>query len=110
MNDNTPCLSNMEKNDQQHGGQGLPAPVCSASTERENRVIQQSLASERFRATPQWIDASMWLPKGTHEVLATDLEGWFIACYQDGEWTDMEDVPFDSEITHWMELPEIPEG
>lgn len=29
MNDNTFCLSNMEENDQQHSGQGLPAPVCS---------------------------------------------------------------------------------
>jgi hypothetical protein len=29
MNDKTPCLSNMEKNDQQHGGQDLPAPICS---------------------------------------------------------------------------------
>lgn len=29
MNHNTLCLSNMEKNDQQHSGQGLPAPICS---------------------------------------------------------------------------------
>lgn len=32
MNNNTLCLSNMEENERQHGGQGLPAPVCSPAS------------------------------------------------------------------------------
>lgn len=34
MNDKTSCLSDMEKNDQQHSGQDLPALVCSPAVER----------------------------------------------------------------------------
>lgn len=91
------------------GAGSSPSPCC-ASSERVNRVMEQALASERFRATPQWIDATKWLPQGPHEVLATDGEGWFIACLQGSEWWLHElDEPCDSEVTHWMELPEIPE-
>lgn len=39
MNDNTPCLSNMEKNERQHSGQGLPAPVCWAGSDLETLPI-----------------------------------------------------------------------
>jgi len=58
-----------------------------------------------------WIDAAKWLPRGPHEVLATDGEGWFIACYYGpGQWWLHElDEPCDCEVTHWMELPELPE-
>jgi hypothetical protein len=77
---------------------------------RTNRVMEQALASERFRATPQWVDASKWLPQGPHEVLATDMEGRFLACLQGSEWwCPILDEPIDSVVTHWMELPELPE-
>lgn len=90
-------------------------PVCGQTTElekvrRANQVMEQALAGERYRATPQWIDARKWLPQGPHEVLATDGEAWFIASLQGLEWWLHElDEPCDSEVTHWMELPEIPE-
>jgi hypothetical protein len=62
------------------------------------------------RGTPLWIDAAKWLPQGPHEVLATDGEGWFIAYLCESEWWLHElDEPCDSQITHWMELPELPE-
>lgn len=95
---------------QEAAGAGSSPSSCSGSSAQVNRVMEQALASERFRATPQWIDASKWLPQGPHEVLATDGEGWFIACLQGSEWWLHElDEPCDSEVTHWMELPEIPE-
>lgn len=68
----------------------------------------QSLRKQVLAAS--WVDASKFLPMGPHEVLATDGEGWFIACLQGSEWWLHElDEPCDSEITHWMELPELPE-
>lgn len=57
-----------------------------------------------------WIDAEKFLPMGPHEVLATDGEAWFVACLQGSEWWLHEiDEPCDSQVTHWMELPELPE-
>ena len=86
---------------------GRPSTPCSASLDR---VMQQARASEKFRNAPLWVDAEKWLPMGPHEVLATDGEGWFIACRQGSEWWLHElDEPCDSEVTHWMELPAIPE-
>jgi hypothetical protein len=77
---------------------------------QENRVMAQALASERFRATPQWVDASKWLPMDPHCVLATDLECHFIATFDGTEWSNAWlDEPIDSVVTHWMELPGIPD-
>jgi len=90
-------------------------PICGQTTDlekvrRSNNVMEQALAGERYRATPQWVDASKWLPQGPHEVLATDGEGSFIAfCNGEKWWLHELDEPCDSEVTHWMELPEIPE-
>lgn len=62
MNDNTTCLSNMEKNDQQHGGQGLPAPVCSAVVDirdwrdfRISRGLTQEAAAEEIGFSRSYI-------------------------------------------------------
>jgi hypothetical protein len=47
-------------------------------------------------------------------VLATDGEAHFVACWE-GEsggdyWVDCSNFDeIDSHITHWMELPEVPE-
>jgi hypothetical protein len=64
----------------------------------------------------EWIPADKELPGNPRCVLATDGEAHFIACYQ-SEWCEdfkigwsnahtSEDI--DSVITHWMELPEVP--
>jgi hypothetical protein len=61
-------------------------------------------------ASPLWIDAGKWLPASPHCVLATDLEAHFIACCLDGEWSNAwTDEVIDSVVTHWMELPVLPE-
>lgn len=47
---------------------------------------------------------------GAHTVLATDLEGIFTAVFSDGVWLSAEtEEEIDSVVTHWMELPELPE-
>jgi hypothetical protein len=41
--------------------------------------------------------------------LATDIEAHFVAIYEDGAWVEAgTSEPIDSHITHWMELPEVP--
>ena len=57
-----------------------------------------------------WIPAAEFLPMGPHCVLATDLEAHFIAVWDGSEWSNAwTDEPIDSVVTHWMELPEMPE-
>ena len=59
---------------------------------------------------PIWTDASMWSPPDMRCVLATDMEAHFIACLEGGHWVEVyTEAPIESIITHWMELPEIPE-
>jgi len=60
---------------------------------------------------PLWIDASSWLPPSPRCVLATDLETHFIAVWTGEEWENAwTEEAIDSQVTHWMELPEPPEG
>jgi hypothetical protein len=60
-------------------------------------------------AVTNWIPADKELPGNARCVLATDLEAHFVACY-DGEWQEAHtSEAIDSVITHWMELPEVPE-
>ena len=57
-----------------------------------------------------WTASSDYLPDNPRCVLATDTEAHFIAVYQDGEWINAHtDEVIDSVITHWQELPEMPE-
>jgi hypothetical protein len=52
----------------------------------------------------------MELPGNLRCVLATDLECHFIAIYESDKWicaTTSDEI--DSYVTHWMELPEVPE-
>ena len=91
---------------------GRSAPPCSVADVTMPQIVHDQIvnAAER-RGIPQWVDASKWLPQGPHEVLATDGESWFVACLQGAEWWLHElDEPCDSVVTHWMELPELPEG
>ncbi len=55
-----------------------------------------------------WVTAAKWLPMGPHVVLVTDMECIWVGCYDGDLWRDINDEPFDSVITHWMELPELP--
>lgn len=74
-------------------------------------VYEQTLAMAEARNVPTWITAALWLPPDPRCVLATDLEAHFIACYDGEEWQNAwTDEPIDSVITHWMDLPEIPES
>jgi len=57
-----------------------------------------------------WVPADKELPGNPRCVLATDLEAHFIAVWEDETWTNAHtSEPIDSVITHWMELPEVPE-
>jgi len=57
-----------------------------------------------------WISCEDDLPDDSREVLCTDLCGWFIGCYENNEWTcHATGYAFDSVITHWAELPALPE-
>ena len=80
--------------------------------EISDKLIEENLElndSLKIQNQMPWVDAEKWLPQGPHEVLATDGEGWFVACY-DGVWKSHEmEEPIDSEITHWMEPPDPPE-
>lgn len=58
----------------------------------------------------QWTPAADFLPDNPRAVLATDMEAHYIAVYHDGTWWNAHtDEEIDSVITHWQELPEIPE-
>jgi hypothetical protein len=74
---------------------------------------QQELAEARARFLSQpseWIPADKELPGNMRCVLATDMECHFIAIYEDEQWSNAHtSEQIDSVITHWMELPEVPE-
>jgi hypothetical protein len=61
-------------------------------------------------APSNWIPADKELPGNMRCVLATDMECHFIAIYEADKWicaTTSDEI--DSHVTHWMELPEVPE-
>ena len=65
-----------------------------------------------------WIPAAKELPGNPRCVLATDGECHFIAVYQLADHMEFVEAPgwsnahtgdeIDSHVTHWMELPEVP--
>jgi hypothetical protein len=57
-----------------------------------------------------WVPAEKYFPDTPRCVLATDLEAHFVAVYEDEQWSNAHtSEQIDSVITHWMELPEVPE-
>ena len=69
-------------------------------------------------APSNWIPADKELPGNVRRVLATDGEAHFVAYFQNegrqkGQWinehweTGYDEI--ESVVTHWMELPEVPE-
>ena len=81
----------------------------------EDEAAEARLNVSHWPAVNQWIPADKELPGNPRCVLATDGEAHFIACYEamcadPAGWSNAhtsEDI--DSHITHWMELPEVPE-
>jgi len=58
-----------------------------------------------------WQSTADFLPDSPRCVLATDIEATYIAVYANGVWYDAHsDEGIDFHITHWMELPELPEA
>jgi hypothetical protein len=70
-------------------------------------------------AMSEWIPAHKQLPGTPRCVLATDGEMVCVAVYESGKSMDYDSIlgwsnactaePIDSVVTHWMELPEVPE-
>lgn len=59
--------------------------------------------------TTDWIPASE-PPSTPRVVIATDLEGQFMAVFENGEWWNAAtDEPIDSFVTHWTEQLPLPE-
>jgi hypothetical protein len=64
----------------------------------------------------EWIPADKELPGNPRCVLATDGECHFIAIYAPDDCMDIvpgwsnahTEESIDSHVTHWMELPEVP--
>jgi hypothetical protein len=72
-------------------------------------------AGAPWNGISNWIPADKELPGNPRCVLATDGEAHFIACYEalcadPAGWSNAHTSDeIDSVITHWMELPEVPE-
>lgn len=45
---------------------------------------------------------------GEHDVLCCDMEFVWVGCWNGREWL-RDDQPVDVVVTHWMELPELPQ-
>ena len=62
----------------------------------------------------EWISVRDYLPESSKAVLYySELGAWFIGALYDGKWHNLSDQkPIDKNfhITHWMPLPEPPDG
>lgn len=57
----------------------------------------------------EWIDCHYQWPASPRCVLATDMEAHYVAVFEDDKWVNAHtSEEIDSVITHWMELPEVP--
>ena len=82
-----------------------------------HKVLEQAEAARKWHCAQisPWIPADKELPGTPRCVLATDGEAHFIACYEalcadPAGWSNAHtSEEIDSVITHWQELPEVPE-
>jgi hypothetical protein len=77
-----------------------------------HKLLEQVEAARKWHCAQisPWIPADKELPGNARCVLATDMEAHFIAVYFNDVWTNAHtSEEIDSVITHWMELPEVPE-
>jgi hypothetical protein len=90
---------------------GKPSPADMADAHHRRWVE----AGAPWNGISNWIPADKELPGNPRCVLATDGEAHFIACYEalcadPAGWSNAHTSDeIDSVITHWMELPEVPE-
>ena len=89
---------------------GKPSPDEMANAHHRRWVE----AGAPAHGISNWIPAAKELPGNPRCVLATDGEAHFIACYEamcadPAGWSNAHtSEEIDSVITHWMELPEMP--
>ena len=91
-------------------GSGIPPPLfppCSFV-----RGVQRSLST--YNPMMDWIPVTDRLPPLGKNVLACSnlAVTYFVACVspQDGKWHEASGGMTVQPITHWMPLPELPEG
>jgi hypothetical protein len=85
---------------------GKPTPADMADA-HHRRWVQ---AGAPAHGVSNWIPADKELPGNPRCVLATDGECHFVAVYEDESWSNAHtSEEIDSVVTHWMELPEVPE-
>ena len=68
------------------------------------------IATEKWEAKTKglWIPVEDALPTNPYEVLVTDGEGAWLGYYLGGTWYQ-DHEPSDSVVTHWREIPELPQ-
>ncbi|AYL90470.1 DUF551 domain-containing protein [Escherichia coli] len=76
--------------------------------------LQNALSGNSPVTPDDWISCSERMPKGYADVLVTDgehveVKWWDESGYWDS-WTELNSDIFADEITHWMPLPEPPQG
>ena len=76
----------------------------------EDAAADAKIMTATVSSISEWIPADKELPGNMRCVLATDMECHFIAIYEDQQWINAHtSEQIDSYITHWMELPEVPQ-
>lgn len=56
-----------------------------------------------------WISVKKSLPESWKSVLVTDGSGYVVGVY-DGSFRKWERLPWGFSVTHWMDLPSLPEA
>ncbi len=102
MNDKTPCLSNMEKNDQQRGGQDLPAPICSASWKSPETAPRDGTPILGDFGWP-WPNFAVWDEYDAQWCVAT-LQASPMEDGPTNSWIET-DTERDDSLRRWMEMP-----
>lgn len=89
---------------------------CSHNQHHDDTLyVRADLVNGNSPVTPDdWISCSERMPKGYADVLVTDgehveVKWWDESGYWDS-WTELNSDIFADEITHWMPLPEPPQG
>ncbi len=89
---------------------------CSHNQHHDDTLyVRADLVNGNSQVTPDdWISCSERMPKGYADVLVTDgehveVKWWDESGYWDS-WTELNSDIFADEITHWMPLPEPPQG
>ncbi|HAV9204068.1 TPA: DUF551 domain-containing protein [Escherichia coli] len=87
----------------------------SEQPQNAQQNIPENIPGGNSPVTPDgWISCSERMPKGYADVLVTDGEHvevkWWDESGYWNSWTELNSDIFADEITHWMPLPEPPQG